>query len=85
MNRNTNIKHNLKYGDTFKMIEFEANNSHYNIISILGQCCDGVGVVYLAKHTPTGQMVAIKKFNMDKVKDEVNLIEVRGMYFKNIP
>lgn len=62
------------------MSEFEADNSHYSIISTLGQCYNGVGVVYLAKHLPSGQMVAIKKFNMDMVKDEVNLIQVARVY-----
>lgn len=66
------------------MIEFEANNSHYNIVSILGQCYNGIGVVYLAKHIPSAQMVAIKKFNMDRIKDEVNLIQVKRKCMKLI-
>lgn len=68
------------------MIEFEANNAHYNVISILGGCYNGIGVVYLAKHTLSGQMVAVKRYNMDKVKDEIGLIQVKQqiLHFKSI-
>lgn len=58
------------------MFNFETNISHYKIYSILGECCDNAGIVQLAKHVPSNQMVAIKKINMDKVKEEANLIEV---------
>lgn len=58
------------------MFNFEAQIAHYKIYSILGECCDKAGIVHLAKHTPSGQMVAIKKFNMDKIKEEASLIEV---------
>lgn len=58
------------------MFNFETHISHYKIYSILGECCDKAGIVQLAKHTPSGQMVAIKKFNMDKIKEELALIEV---------
>lgn len=58
------------------MFNFETNIAHYKIYSILGECCDNAGIVQLAKHLPSKQMVAIKKFNMDKIKEEVNLIEV---------
>lgn len=58
------------------MFNFETQISHYKIYSILGECCEKAGTVQLAKHTPSGQMVAIKKFNMDKIKDDVKLIEV---------
>ncbi|XP_017777233.1 PREDICTED: STE20-related kinase adapter protein alpha isoform X2 [Nicrophorus vespilloides] len=55
--------------------DYDANNENYKTISILSQCCQGIGTVHLAKHLSSGQMVAIKKFNMDKAKDEINLIE----------
>lgn len=56
---------------------FETDSSHYKTISILGHCCDGLAVVHLAKHLPSDMLVAVKKFNMDKIKEEAPLIQVR--------
>ncbi|KAF2897660.1 hypothetical protein ILUMI_08527 [Ignelater luminosus] len=57
------------------MVNFEANNDHYSTVSLLGQCWDGLAIVHLAKHIPSDKMVAIKRFNMDKIKEESNLVE----------
>lgn len=54
----------------------DSNPSNYEIKSELSNCCFGIGIVYLAKHAPTQQFVAIKKFQMDKAKEESNLIRV---------
>lgn len=54
----------------------DANPSNYEIKSELSSCCFGIGVVYLAKHVPTQQFVAVKKFQMDKAREENNLIRV---------
>lgn len=56
---------------------FDSNPSSYEIKSELSNCCFGIGVVYLAKHVPSQQFVAVKKFQMDKAKEESNLIRVR--------
>lgn len=58
------------------MVGFEADILKYNIVSIMGQGYDGAAVVYLAKHLPSNKMVAIKKINMDKAKEEAHLIQV---------
>lgn len=42
----------------------------------MGQGYDGAAVVYLAKHLPSNIMVAIKKINVDKAKEEAHLIQV---------
>lgn len=55
---------------------FGANPLSYEVRSVLGQCCDDVGQVYLAFHVPTDTPVALKKFNMDKAKDELENIQV---------
>lgn len=54
----------------------DSNSSNYEIKSELSNCCFGIGIVYLAKHVPSQQFVAIKKFQMDKAKEESNLIRV---------
>lgn len=54
---------------------FEADPSHYQTCSILAHCCEGVATVHLARHLPSGTLVAIKKFNMDKSKEEASLIQ----------
>lgn len=58
------------------MVNYEANISAYETISTLGQCFEGMAVVNLAKHK-SGTMVAIKRFNMDRIKHEAHLVEVR--------
>lgn len=58
------------------MITFEPDNSQYKTISILGSCCDDLAVVHLSKHVPSDTLVVIKKFNMDKAKEEALLIQV---------
>lgn len=55
---------------------FDSNPTSYEIKSELSNCCFGIGVVYLAKHVPSQQFVAVKKFQMDKAKEESNLIRV---------
>ncbi|XP_019871083.2 STE20-related kinase adapter protein alpha isoform X2 [Aethina tumida] len=57
------------------MIEFEADYGYYKTISILGQGFDGMMAVHLAKHLPTGRMIALKRFNMDRIKEEAHLVE----------
>lgn len=54
----------------------DSNPSSYEIKSELSSCCFGIGIVYLARHVPTQQFVAVKKFQMDKAKEETNLIRV---------
>lgn len=58
------------------MVVFEADDSHYRTFSLLSQCWDDLAVVYLGKHVPTGKMVAIKRFNMDRAKEEAGLVQV---------
>lgn len=58
----------------------DANPSNYEIKSEVSSCCFGIGTVYIAKHVPTQQFVAIKKFQMDKAKEESNLIRVSNHY-----
>lgn len=60
---------------TNKMVTYEANNDKYCFMSILGSCCNGLGVVQLARHLTSRQMVAIKRFNMDRAKEEASLIQ----------
>nr|XP_022900509.1 STE20-related kinase adapter protein alpha [Onthophagus taurus] len=66
------------------MVKFEPKNSEYRTISILGHCCNDIGVVHLAQHSPSGQMVAVKRFNMDKAKEESALIEYEIILTKQL-
>lgn len=58
------------------MVTYETNISKYVTFSVLGQGYNSAAVVYLAKHNPSNTMVAIKKINMDRAKEEANLIQV---------
>jgi len=60
--------------------KFESDPSHYKICSILGQCCGSIGIVLLAVHGPSASLVALKKFNMDKAKDEIENIQVQKAF-----
>ncbi|KAL1465463.1 hypothetical protein WDU94_005035 [Cyamophila willieti] len=44
--------------------------SNYKICSILGQCFNNLSSVYLSKHTVTNSLLAVKKFNLDRMTDE---------------
>lgn len=55
---------------------FGSNPNEYEIKAELARCCYGLGTVYLAKHRPTQQYVALKKIHMDRAKEESNLIRV---------
>lgn len=57
------------------MINYETSIDHYNTISILSQCWDGFVNILLAKHITSGKLVAIKRFNMDKMKEDSYLVE----------
>ncbi|XP_057665429.1 STE20-related kinase adapter protein alpha isoform X1 [Diorhabda carinulata] len=54
---------------------YSTDISEYQTISILGHCFDNKAIVQLAKHLPSGIMIAIKKFNIDKIKEDINLLE----------
>lgn len=66
------------------MTAFQGNISAYKTISILGQGFDGTAVVHLAKHLPSGIMVAIKKFDMDKIKEGAHLVEVKKRFYLSV-
>lgn len=56
--------------------EYSTTLEHYRICSLVGQCSTDIGVVFVARHSPTADLVAIKKFNLDKLDDEtVQLIQ----------
>lgn len=56
--------------------KYETNISKYVTFSIMGQGYCGAAVIYLAKHNPSSTMVAIKKINMDRAKEEASLVQV---------
>lgn len=56
---------------------FGINPEDYDLRAELSSCCNEIGVVYLAQYKPSGQHVAVKKFRMDKIKDENEMFGVR--------
>lgn len=60
------------------MVNFEVGDRYYSTVSILGQCWNGFAIVHLAKHVPSGIMVAIKRYNVDKARDDASLVQVRS-------
>lgn len=60
----------------FQLMMFGSNPNEYDLKNELATCCYGLGTVYLAKHVPSHEYVAVKKFKMDKAKEESNMIMV---------
>lgn len=56
---------------------FGSDSNSYLVTSVLGQCCGDIGQIYLAIYLPSNTPIALKKFNLDKVKDEMENIQVR--------
>lgn len=55
---------------------FGSTPDEYEIKTELATCCYGLGTVYLAKHRPSQQFVALKKIQLDRAKGESNSIRV---------
>ena len=55
---------------------FGSNPNDYEIKTELAVCCYGIATVFLAKHRPSGDLVAVKRFKMDKAGEENALIKV---------
>lgn len=62
------------------MESYDTNDTHYQSVSYLGHCCNGVAIVHLARYTPLNSLVAVKKFDIDKSKEELLFIEVSYNY-----
>lgn len=49
----------------------------YQLTSIINECCGGGAVVYSALYKPSKQYVAVKRYFVDKSKENANLIQVK--------
>ncbi|XP_026314700.1 STE20-related kinase adapter protein alpha [Hyposmocoma kahamanoa] len=54
---------------------FNPDLSDYQLTSIVTECCGGMAVVYSALYKPDNQNVAIKRYFVDKSKENANLIQ----------
>lgn len=59
---------------------FNPDISDYQLTSIVTECCGGMAVVYSALYKPDNQHVAIKRYFVDKSKENANLIQVILLY-----
>ncbi|XP_044747297.1 STE20-related kinase adapter protein alpha isoform X2 [Coccinella septempunctata] len=59
------------------MTQFREDISVYRIISILGGCFQNRAIVNLAKHVPSDRMLAVKRYQLEKIRDSylLDLIE----------
>ena len=46
-------------------MSFGADVSQYDIHAIVGQGCGGAAIISAAKHKPSGQLVAIRRTNLE--------------------
>lgn len=56
---------------------FGTNPADYDFKKELAPCCNGLGTVYLVQHRQTGEHLTIKKYRMDRAKEESKQIVVR--------
>ncbi|XP_059055452.1 STE20-related kinase adapter protein alpha [Achroia grisella] len=54
---------------------FNPDIHDYQLTSIITECCGGVAVVYSALYRPSNQNVAVKRYFVDKTKENPNLIQ----------
>ena len=58
--------------------EYSTSLEHYKVCALLGQCSTNIGVAFAGRHSPTADLVAIKRINADKVEDDtLQLVQVR--------
>lgn len=57
------------------MITYEADSSHYALLSIIGKGLKGAATISLGRHIPTGQQVAIRQTNLDLCLEDVTYVQ----------
>lgn len=55
---------------------FGSNHRDYDLKAELSHCCNLLGTVFLAQHLPSGTYLCVKKYQLDKIKDEFSEIIV---------
>lgn len=50
---------------------YERTPAAYKVLTMLGHCFNTVGSVWLARHATSGNLVAVKKYDVDKCSNEV--------------
>ena len=63
---------NCRYVGLFNII----NVFYQSMLDIAGQGCNGQAIVSLAKHIPSGTLLAVKCINLEKCDLEVHSIQV---------
>ncbi|XP_055374145.1 putative serine/threonine-protein kinase STE20-like [Condylostylus longicornis] len=53
---------------------FGCDPKSYDLKVELAKCCNNIGTVFLARHIPNGEYVAVKKYRIDFAREESNLI-----------
>ncbi|KAL1132667.1 hypothetical protein AAG570_010619 [Ranatra chinensis] len=51
-------------------ISYDTRPSNYQICSLLGECTTKIGAVYSARHLSSNTVVALKKYNLEKITRE---------------
>ncbi|KAF0294718.1 STE20-related kinase adapter protein alpha [Amphibalanus amphitrite] len=53
------------------MHNHEMTPTAYRVLTMVGHCFNGIGSVWLARHAASGNLVAVKKYDVDKCSFEV--------------
>ncbi|XP_072174158.1 STE20-related kinase adapter protein alpha-like [Diadema setosum] len=49
--------------------KFEGDSRHYTLLTLIGRNFEGNAVVHIARHGPSGDLVAIRRINLEKMRD----------------
>ena len=62
------------------MHNHELTPTAYRVLTMVGHCFNGIGSVWLARHATSGNLVAVKKYDVDKCSFEVlSILQVRSV------
>ncbi|KAL3836005.1 hypothetical protein ACJMK2_021460 [Sinanodonta woodiana] len=68
--------HDSKHINTVRtMVEFENDYQKYELITIIGRGYNDAAVIYLAKHIPTGQQIAIRQTYLESSKIDLSVLQ----------
>ena len=59
----------------FNVLSMDKDPQHYSFLTVMGTGCFQAATVYLARHLPSDNLVAVKIIRMDEVKVEFNTIQ----------
>ncbi|XP_071155562.1 STE20-related kinase adapter protein alpha-like isoform X1 [Mytilus edulis] len=76
-------------GDVGRMMEYVADPSLYELYTVIGKGCDEAITITFTRYTPTGEIVAVKRVDLDHYPHDVSVLQneiilSRQLYHENV-